>query len=291
MPETLEIPPRRARPTHEPHALQRTTGVVRLAFEGGEGGTRLRTLYQQGAGRARLPRVPAGAPPEAVLLNTAGGLTGGDRMTVELRLAPRARATVTTQASERIYRSAGGCATVVNRVHVARGACAEWLPQETIVFDGARLDRTLEVAVDEGGEALLAEALVFGRTAMGETVRTGRFRDRWRVRRGGRLVFAEGAVVEGDVAAALARPLALHGGCAFASVLRVAPDAERALEAVRAVLGEATDDRSVRAGASAWDGLLAVRLAAVDGATLRRSLEGVLEALRPGRPLPTVWRC
>ena len=204
---------------------------------------------------------------------------------------PGARVTVTTQASERIYRSAGGCATVVNRVHVAGGACAEWLPQETIVFDGARLDRTLEVAVDEGGEALLAEAVVVGRTAMGETVRTGGFRDRWRVRRGGRLVFADGVVVEGDVEAALARPVALGGGCAYASVLRVAPDAEHALEAVRAVLGKATDDRALRAGASAWDGLLAVRLAAVDGATLRRSLERVLEALRPGRPLPTVWRC
>lgn len=285
-------------------ALQRTQGTLKLTFKRGAPGTVLDRLFQEGAARARMPRVGGGGPPEAVLINTAGGLTGGDRFDTEVRVRAGARAVVTTQASEKIYRASSGRTTIVNRVHVEAGASLEWLPQEAIVFDGACLDRTLEVSLDEGGEALLAEAVVFGRTAMGETVRRGSFVDRWRVRRGGTLVFADGTSLEGDIQEALGRPLALDGGCAFATILWVSPSAEAGLEAFRDAMGIGRVDPlegpsveqggpvlSAWVGASAWDGLLSVRIAAKDGASLRSAVEGALGALRRGRPLPTVWRC
>ena len=287
-------------------ALQRTSGTLRLAFKQGTSGTVLDRLFQEGAARARMPRVVRGGPPEAVLINTAGGLTGGDRFQTEVRVGEGARAVVTTQASERIYRASSGRTVIVNRVHVAAGASLEWLPQETIVYEEARLDRTLEVSVEPGGEALLAEAVVFGRTAMGETVRRGTFLDRWRVRRGGTLVYADGTSLRGDVQEALGRPLALDGGCGYATILWVSPSAEGMLDPFRAAMGigrtdplegpagnrtAGTDAITGHVGASAWDGLLSVRIAARDGASLRSTLERALGTLRHGRALPTVWRC
>ena len=285
--------------------MQRTTGALRMGFTQDGTSTRLDVFFQQGAARARLPRVPAGEPPEAVLINTAGGLTGGDRMRLEVRLGSNARATLTTQASEKIYRASEGDAVVSNHIVIKAGARLEWLPQETILFDGGRLDRSLEVEVAPDGSALLAEAFIFGRTAMGESVRSGVLRDRWRVRRGGRLVYADGISCEGDIADTLRHPPGLDGGCAFASILLVRPGAEDLLAAARAAIEGATqgfgiapgraDPTSVhppaRAGASAWDGMLSVRIAAVDGAALRGALLPALAALRDGRPLPTVWHC
>lgn len=286
-----------APPSFRPLNLQRTVGALRLAFLNGPRGTRLETFYQQGAARARLPRVAAGEPPEAVLINTAGGLTGGDRMDADVRIGAGASATITTQAGEKIYRAGDGETTIRNRIEVGAGARLAWLPQETILFDQARLDRTLEVALAEDATVLLSEAIVFGRTAMGETVRDGLVRDRWRVRRAGELVFADGLMLhgEGDRGAGemLARPGALDGACAMASVLFVSPHAENRLDAVRAALEPFHEgpDGEVHGGASAWNGLLAVRVVGAHGAALRRALIASLAALRDERPLPTVWSC
>jgi urease accessory protein len=286
--------------------MQRTTGALRIAFTHDGTDTRLDVFFQQGAARARLPRVPPGASPEVVLINTAGGLTGGDRMRSDLRLGSGSSATITTQASEKIYRASDGQTVIVNRIHVESGAHLEWLPQKTILFDGGRLDRTLDVEVAPGGSALLGEAVVFGRTAMGETVRSGLLRDRWRVRRGGTLVFADGIACDGDIAAALGHAPGLDGGCALATILMVGVDAEHRLPRVRRTIEDHTTAAQssplrtepgtarpcARAGASAWDDhLLAVRIAAVDGAALRAVLIPTLAALRDGRALPTVWHC
>ena len=285
-------------------ALQRTTGVLRIGFDSDGERTRLATLYQEGAARARLPRVGRGAPPEAVLINTAGGLTGGDRMCVEVRVDPGAAATLTTQASEKIYRASDGVTRVSNRIEVGAGGRLEWIPQETILFDQARLDRTLEVEASSTARVLLVEGVVFGRTAMGETVRHTLLRDRWRVRRGGTLVFADGMSLHGEVGRALTSHVGLEGGCATATLLLMAPDAEQRLESVREALGielaapegggrgpTAPAAPVSRVGASAWDGLLCIRIAAKEGAYLRAALELALGALRDGRPLPTVWHC
>lgn len=262
--------------------MQRASGRSRVVFGERDGATFLDRLYQKGAARIRLPR-PNGAGQEAVLINTAGGLTGGDSFATEVTLRPRARAMVTTQACERIYRSTGGDAHVSAKIDLGGGARLCWLPQETILFDGGRLSRRFEADLAGDAELLALEAMIFGREAMGEIVETGFFHDRWRIRRDGALLFADDLRFEGEIASLLARPVVLNGNRAMATALLVAPDCERLLDRVRNTLGPT-------GGASAWKGKLLVRIAAADGFELRRSLLPALAVLMDGRALPKVWK-
>ncbi len=171
--------------------LPRTEGAARLRFARRDEQTQLDVLYQAGAARVRFPRPAVGAPPEAVLLNTAGGLTGGDRMNLDVTLGARAEATLTTAAAEKIYRARDGDATIGVKLALGAGARLAWLPQATILFDGSRLDRRTDVQLAGDARFLGVEFLIFGRQAMGEDVHLGACRDAWRIRRDGALVFAD----------------------------------------------------------------------------------------------------
>jgi urease accessory protein len=264
-------------------ALQRAQGAGRIAVKAEDGATRLARLYQDGCAKIRLPTDHAARGLEAVLINTSGGLTGGDRMSWRVEAEAGARLTLTTQACEKIYRARDGRAEVAVSLNAAPGARIDWLPQETILFDGAALSRTLEADLAEGARLLAVEAVVLGRTAMGETVRRGTLRDRWRIRREGKLVFADDLRFEGPVAEVTALAPTLAGGKAFASLLMVADDAERFLAPVRAAIGQT-------GGASAFDGKLFARIVAADGLSLRRALLPAIASLRDGEPCPRVWR-
>jgi urease accessory protein len=190
---------------------------------------------------------------------------------------------MTTQACEKVYRARDGQAVVSVELEAGPGGRIDWLPQETILFDGAALSRTLEADLAADAALLIVEAVVLGRTAMGETVRRGSLRDRWRIRREGKLVFADDLRLEGPVAEVAALAPTLAGGKAFASLLLVAEDAERFLGPVRAAIGPS-------GGASAFDGKLFARIIAPDGLSLRRALLPAIAALRDGAPPPRVWR-
>jgi urease accessory protein len=266
--------------------LERTRGEARITFlPDASGATRLADLFQSGSGKVKLPRVFA-ADPEAVFLNTAGGLTGGDQLRFAASVGDCARAVATTQAAERIYRRLSGTATVETRLTVGTGATLAWLPQETIVFDRSSLSRTLTADIAADATFMALEAIVMGRAAMGETVDEATIRDNWRVRREGRLIFADTLRIDGDTVDILSRPATGGGARAFATLLFVAPDAATRLEAVREALAEGTSE----AGASAWNGMLVVRAVAGDAKTLRADLVRVIETLR-GRPMPRVWNC
>jgi urease accessory protein len=267
-------------------ALERARGVARLVFARRGTQTVLREAYQEAALRVRKPRVEPSEDLEAVLINTAGGVTGGDRFTVDMTLGAGARATVTTQAAEKVYRSCGGIGRIDTTIRLDTGAQLAWLPQETILFDGGALARRLDVAMSADASLIAAESIVFGRIARGERVQAAALLDRWRIRRGGRLVYAEGLRLEGAVADALAAPAAGGGAVASALVVVVAPDAEARLEAVRDLLERCV---GVEAGCSAFDGMLAARLVGMDALALRTALAAVLEHLRG--QLPRVWSC
>lgn len=280
-------------PTGGSPALQRARGAVRVAFaDGGAGVTRLVTLYQAGSGKARLPRPPAGGPPVAVLLNTAGGLTGGDRFEIDISVGDGAAAIATTQTAERVYRRLAGCARVSTRLSVGRGARLSWLPQETIVFDDAGLDRSLDIELAEGARLVACEAIVLGRAAMGETVRRAELSDRWTVRIAGRLAFADRLRLVGDAAAILAGPATGGGARAFATAVVAGEGAAERLEAIRGHLADALrgGGESVEGGASALDGVVVVRLLTADATRLRAVLARLLVAIEE-RPLPRVWSC
>ena len=285
--ETLEVEAAETS-AHAPAvpALERARGEVRVAIRHRGGASRLRTLYQSGSAKVRLPRVAAGAPPEAVLLNTAGGLTGGDRMRWTVEVEANAAALVTSQAAERVYRRSSGVAEVETTLTVGPGGRLDWLPQETIVFDRSALSRRLVADIDGTARLLALEVFVLGRTAMGETVRDALVADTWRIRRDGRLVFADSLRLDGDAKAVMAGPATGRGASAFATLVLVAPDAEAALEPARAILADGVGE----GGASAWNGILVARLLAATGQALRADLIRLVEALR-GTAMPRVWHC
>jgi urease accessory protein len=269
--------------------LQRATGELRVSFKLRGELTVLDDLRQVGCLKLLFPRVETEEWTSAVMLNTSGGVAGGDRLDGVFELREGARVTVTAQAAERFYRALPGsdAALVRNRLHVAAGACLEWLPQETILFDRCAVDRRLDVELADDAWFLGVESLVFGRAAMGEQVLHARLRDAIRVRRGGRWLLHDAVRLEGDVDAALRRATIGGGARAVATLVHLAPGAEAALDAVRAAMAEAVDE----AGASAWNGMLVARILAADAAALRRAVIVALQVLRAPRPLPRVWLC
>lgn len=263
--------------------LQRARGVGRIAVAADGDRTRLVRLHQDGCGKVRLPRDARAEGLEAVLINSSGGLTGGDYMEWQATVGERARLTLSTQACEKVYRARDGQAQQRVALILGQGARLDWLPQETLVFDGGALARRLEADLAPGARLLAVEAVVLGRTAMGETVRHGSIYDRWRIRRGGRLVFADDLRLDGAIAEIAAAAPVLGGGKAFASLLLVDDDAGRYLGPLRDALG-------AYGGASAFEGKLFARIVAPDGFALRQALLPALEILRDGQPLPRVWR-
>ncbi|MBY3365611.1 urease accessory protein UreD [Rhizobium laguerreae] len=261
---------------------QRAEGRGHLAAKLFDGRTRIRELYQEGAAKIRLPDT-FDASMEAVIINTAGGLTGGDRMDWSVDAGAGTRIDVTTQACEKIYKASAGIAEVATCIKVGAQARVDWLPQETILFDRAALFRRLDVDLDESAEFLAVEAVLLGRKAMGEAMVSGLFRDRWRIRRSGQLFHAEELRLSEGVAALAARQAVLGGQVAFATLLYAGPLSEAYLGKVRPLV------EGSMGGASAWNGKLVVRLAAADGFSLRKILIPVISALRNGAPVPKVW--
>jgi urease accessory protein len=264
--------------------LQRSFGAAALRFENREGVSRATRVFQEGAVKARFPNVASGRPPEAVLLNLAGGMTGGDRQDVTVEVGPQAQATVTTQSCERIYRSPGEDASMVVRIAVAPGAMLEWLPQPLILFDGGRLTRETHVDISTDATLLAIESVIFGRAASGEVVEYGALSDAWSIRRAGRLIHLERFAAEGMFRATLARPMVLGEHRAMATLRYVAADAEARIAEMRTIL----TDSPIVCAASAWNGMMIVRFLATDGYSLNRELVRALHAFR-GVALPRAW--
>lgn len=265
--------------------MQRARGVGGITTRQRDGVTRLSTLYQDGCAKIRLPHSHSSAL-EAVLINTSGGLTGGDRMQWSAELAPDGRMVLTTQACERIYRSIGGAATVETRLSVGAGAHLDWLPQETILFAASQLDRRIEIDMAEGASLTAIEAILLGRDAMGEAALDARLRDNWRIRRNGRLIHAEATRLDGTLAERNGLSL-LAGRRAFASILHVAPDhaqCHAALVRLRSIL---PDDG--RIAASANGDRLVIRALAQTGLALRRLIVPILVELSGAGALPRLW--
>lgn len=265
----------------------RASGGVRLRF--GQVGARTMRLEvaESGGYRARFP-TSYDERCEAVLINTAGGMAGGDHATIRIAVDAGARALVTTQAAEKIYRSQGSDTRVETRIAVAEAAGLAWLPQETILFSGARLARSLEVELAAGSDFVACETLYFGRAAMGEALLHGCLRDRWRIRRGGKLVFAEELRLDGAIDATLRRAAVGSGARAVSTVLAAGPGHAGRLAEIRALCESEPAFAGVEAGAGVLDGVLLIRLLSGDAQALRRALVILLGQVT-GRALPRTW--
>jgi urease accessory protein len=264
---------------------QRAAGTARLACRRLGERTRLDRLYQEGSAKIRIPAGGRG-PLEAILINTSGGMTGGDRLDWRIEAGAGADVIVTSQACEKIYRAESARADVSVRLSVGQAGRIAWLPQETIVFDRADFSRRLEADIAPGAELLVLEATLFGRLAMGETVVNGLFRDSWRIRQGGAPIHAEEMRIGPSITETLARPATANGAAAVATALLVSPRAETLLDGARAILGD-------HGGASFWTvgetGKLLARLHAEDGYRLRQRLAPLVRLLNGEAGLPKSW--
>lgn len=263
-------------------AANRVRGTISLAVSARDNVTRCVRAHEAGGLRARFPNCDAGEL-EAVILNTAGGIAGGDQLTLSIAVDEGGRLTVTTAAAEKVYRSTGPAATIDVQLKIGAGGLLRWLPQEMIVFNRARIRRSIDIDLAENATLVLAESVFFGRSAMGETVDVGAFFDRWRVRRGGELVYAETVRLEGLIAEKLARPAVADGGRALATVLLVPGD-----DSVVAAGRSLSEDFLGEVGLSSWNGITIIRICAKEGSHLRHDLTSILTRCGRG-PLPRLW--
>jgi urease accessory protein len=270
-------------------------GVAEIGFARSGGVTRLTHLYQRDPLRVLFPTPAAGDPPLAVLLTTSGGLVAGDRLDIDVRLSNGAAAHVTASAAEKIYRSLGPTTVIRQSLSVGAGAALEFLPLETILFDGARLWRKTTIELGPGSTFLGGDIVVFGRRARGERFTTGFFREVWQVRRGGSLVWGDALHLEDDISGIIEDPACFDGAAAFATLI-LAPGARD----LHGMLGNAREIQSVarandvHAGVTAVAGLVIARWLAANPAALRRAYADLACHLRQAAmelpPLmPRLW--
>ena len=264
--------------------LIRADGAVELAVGQTEGETRLRHLYQAAPCRMLFPRAPANAPMEAVVAVTSGGIAGGDRLRIAIAAEEGAAVTVTTQAAEKIYRSTGPEAAIDIAVRVGSGAFLEWVPQETILFDGARLRRNTQIDIAASGALIAGEIVVFGRRARAETFSHGLLHDGWTIRRDGEPVWADALRLDGDLASRFRNRYTFSDAAALGVLVCCGPNAGDLLETARHIAG----------GATRIGDIVIARFASADAAALRREFAELWTALRrrvPGCParVPRVW--
>lgn len=253
----------------------RAQGGLSLTVKHDYKGSAIERLVQSGASRMLFP---AGDCVEGVILNTAGGVTGGDHFATECNLRPKSSARLTTQASERLYRANDVQAgRIETRVHLDRDSHLKWLPQESIIFNGANIRRTFTADLASTAKLLFVEPIIFGRLLMGETLDSAEMRDSVTIRRDGALLYRDTAHWTGDIAAQLDRPAIGNGARAGALMLYVAPDADAHLPALQRLSPNVSLIR---------DGLLAARLLARDGFELRQSLIPILSHFTD---LPRCW--
>jgi urease accessory protein len=263
-------------------AGNRAQGAVKFDVHHLDGLTRRRDLHESGSLRVRFPSAEDEGL-SAVLVNTAGGIAGGDRLAIDIATGDAARLTVTTAAAEKIYRTDGPFAQLHIALKAEGRSHLSWLPQETILFDRARIRRQFDIELSEQASLLLCEIVVFGRLAMGERMRNGEFFDRWRLWRGGRLVFAENVRLDGDIGAKLARTAVAKGGAAVGTAL-IVPGDEALAERIR----QLSQNFASEVGVSAWNGFAMARFCAQDASRLRADMMTVL-GRASGSALPRLW--
>lgn len=276
--------------------MQRAYGRVEIGVRARDGKTALDTLVQEGCGKARIPKFGNKHCEQVVLINSSGGITGGDSLGWTVRVGESAHFTATSQACEKVYaaKAQDNPATVTTNIEIAAGGSLNWLPQETILFDGAKLRRTIHVSMAKDARLLMVEPVAFGRKAMGEAMTFGSFADHWRIHRGSELIHAEAFQIGGEAGTTVADQLtdefAMAKNTAMATLALFASDAEAQADRLKSV---ANASGNVSAAVTAWNDKLIMRMAAVDSYHLRRTLIPAIAELTSGAEpmagVPKVW--
>jgi urease accessory protein len=272
--------------------LERAAGVGRVVFAGGQDGTKIIDNYQKFPVALAFPRIDDAQRREAVAINCSGGVAGGDRLQIEIVAQRGSSVAMTTQAAEKVYRALNRPAQITTRLEVHENAKLAWLPQETIIFDKARIKRRMDVVLCSGAEIAALEWLVLGRVESGETVRSGYVLDSWRVSLDGRLVWADGFLLSDEMFAHIRREALLSKWKAIGTLIYFGPGVARRLE----VLREIAISLDCKCAATIVGAIIVVRVAAVASADLKRGVRRLLDQfsreLGPGPfRTPKMWSC
>jgi len=267
--------------------LQRSHGAARLAFANRDNRNSIVERYASAPVRILTPSVQGGIP-EAVLANTSGGIAGGDTSHIDILVAQNAQALVTGQAAEKIYRSIDMPASIRTVIKIEDGSTLEYLPQESILFDGAKLNRAVNISLGARSCLLLSEMFVLGRWAMNEDFTRGIFLDRWSIDVVGQPIWREGLRIEGGLSS-LSSSLGFANARALATIFYAGANAAEVLGLARDVIGP-------MGGATIVRGMLVVRMLGNEAGMLKQQLSEIISIIRAaalGRPaeVPRVWRC
>jgi len=237
------------------------------------------------------PLYPEGeAVCHAIVLHPPAGIAGGDELRIGVEVEAGAQALLTTPGAGKWYRSDGRLARQDIEIKVSPGGTAEWLPQETIVFDGAQAAMRTDVQLGAGARYLGWEILCLGRSASGERFGRGSLQLSTRIAREGRLLWAEQGALEGG-SPWLQSAAGFAGRTVSATLLAAGAPVDAALiAACRAIETEA----DVRCGVTALPDLVVARWLGDSGEAARDWLEGIWQRLRPafiGREAqrPRIW--
>lgn len=269
-----------------------TCGVAGMSFDVADGATRLAGLYNHEPLKVMFPKPTPGENICGVISSSAGGLLGGDRYDIEVTVDEGAEALVMPQAAEKVYRTPDAEAVVSVELNVKENGWLEWLPQETILFDEARLRRKTALDVLDGGKALAGEMMVFGRIASGEVFGEGLAREVWEIRRNGRIVWADALHLDKDIPTIMGHPAGFDGAVASATAVYVADDAYEYLDSAREFLGD--DTEQVKTSATVLGDVLVMRWVGWDTLAMRNrfgAFWGAFRAKVKGLPekLPRLW--
>ena len=267
--------------------LQRSHGAARLAFANRDNRNSIVERYASAPVRILTPSIQGGIP-EAVLANTSGGIAGGDTSHIDILVAQNSQALVTGQAAEKIYRSIDMPASIRTVIKIEDGSTLEYLPQESILFDGAKLNRAVNISLGARSCLLLSEMFVLGRWAMNEDFTRGIFLDRWSIDVAGQPIWREGLRVEGGLSS-LSSSLGFANARALATIFYAGANAAEVLGLARDVIGP-------MGGATIVRGMLVVRMLGNEAGMLKQQLSEIISIIRAaalGRPaeVPRVWRC
>jgi urease accessory protein len=272
--------------------LQRADGCGRIVLSASETGTRIEDVFERSPIRVMFPRTEHCRVEEAVIINTGGGVAGGDRLECSVAALPGASIAVTSQAAEKVYRALYEPARLSTRLKAQQSAKLAWLPQETIVFNWARLHRTTEIELFSGAELLALEWLVLGRAAHGEAVVAGNITDSWRVKSDGRLIWADSFRITDEIYPYLKRKALLSDHNAIATLIYFGPDLDKRLDFLREII----PSLGCNCAATLVSGIIVVRLAAKESSDLKLALRSFLQRFGPelgSGPfrVPKMWSC
>lgn len=267
-----------------------------LGFERREESTLLVRREHRGPLRVQKALYPEGPGLcHAIVLHPPAGIAGGDRLQIDSGVGAGAQALLTTPGAGKWYRSAGPWAEQAVRLKVGAGATAEWLPQESIVFDGAQARMRTTVDLEEGARYIGVETLCLGRRASGEAFERGRLHLGTDICLAGKLLWRERGVIEGG-SPLLHSPIGLAGFSVCSTVLvagrEIAPEI---LRACRSVSSNETDARcGAQCGVSALPQLFVGRYLGHSAQAARAWFVALWQHLRPAiigceAAVPRIW--